>query len=376
MKPTYNPNLSYEDNYRQGPQFSGSLPDLFSLNANLPPTKFLGKRVNSTLGVPAGPLLNSAYIKLYAALGFDVLTYKTVRTRAFPCHPYPNVRPVKTSPGWYSSGGPEKPLLFTTEDDEDFANLSITNSFGMPSRPPETWRNDVEKASKELNPGQSLVVSVVGTSQPGEAMENLALDYALAAGWAKEAGADAIEANLSCPNVCSGEGSLFQDPAAVKIISKAMKETLGKTPFLLKLGRLNDGKLLSQVVKAAYSGGAAGLSAINTIPARVMGENNEQALPGEGRLVSGICGAGIKEAGLEMLQNLVNTRASLEISPEELTLIGVGGVMTARGVVEYFELGADGVQSGTGAMWNPYLAKEFKELTQTGAFLTPARAYN
>jgi len=367
LKPTYNTTLSYDENYRAGPEFEGALPDLVALNKGLPEVKFLGRTLNSTLGVPAGPLLNSAYIQLYADLGFDLLTYKTVRTKAYPCHPFPNVRPVETWPGWYLMGSGDKPTLITrSEEQTALAELSITNSFGMPSQPPEIWRDDVSRAKVGLHPGQMLVVSVVGTAQPGGSLEELAADYALAAAWAKEAGAEAIEANLSCPNVCSGEGSLFQSPEAVRLISIALKNRLGSTPFLLKLGFLNQLALVDEIVRVAAESGASGLAAINTIPAKVRDVQQHQALPGEGRLVSGICGAGIKEAGLEMLSRLVGARNKLLLTPAEFTLIGVGGVMTGLEVFDYLKLGADGVQSGTGAMWNPWLARDFKELAKIG----------
>lgn len=365
MKPTYNIDLSYEENYKAGPEFSGEFPDLESLNEGLPPVEFLGYTLNSTLGIPAGPLLNSAFIQLYADLGFDVLTYKTVRTSAHPCHPFPNVRAVTTNPGWYLlPDNSDKPTLYTRPDDVPTSELSITNSFGMPSQTPEIWRADVAKAKAGLHRGQMLVVSVVGTAREGGSMEELAADYALAAGWAKEAGADAIEANLSCPNVCSGEGSLFQSPEAVRVISQALKERLGTTPFMLKLGFLSSDELTREVVKAAYEGGAAGLAAINTIPAKVLDEQEQQALPGPNRLVSGICGAGIKPAGLEMLARLKRVRDELGLTGKELALVGVGGVMTAEDVLDYVKLGADSVQSGTGAMWEPYLARDFKLLVK------------
>jgi len=365
VKPTYNPELTYDENYQRGPEFKGEVPDLAALNEGLPPIKFLGHSLNSGLGIPAGPLLNSAYVKLYADLGFDVLTYKTVRTQAQPCHPFPNVRAVQTRPDWYITNGDNKPTLYTRSDDKgELSELSITNSFGMPSQLPEVWREDVALAKAGLWAGQMLVVSVVGTARADGGLEELAADYALAAIWAKEAGADAIEANLSCPNVCTGEGSLYQSPEAVQLISQALKARLGQTPFLLKLGFLSDEELTREVVRAAYRGGAAGLAAINTIPARVLDRQERQALPGEGRLISGICGSGIRQAGLEMLARLRRARSTLGLTCQELELIGVGGVMTAEDGLEYFRQGADGVQSGTGAMWQPYLARDFKEIVK------------
>lgn len=365
MKSTYNINLSYDENYQAGPDFTGTLPDLNQINAGLPPAHFLGYKVNSTIGVPAGPLLNSAYIKLYADLGFDVLTYKTVRTQAQACHPFPNVRAVATSPGWYATSG-AKPALYTLPElDESGAldDLSITNSFGMPSRAPEIWREDVARAKEALHPGQVLVVSVVGTAKAGGTLDELAADFALAAGWAAEAGAAVVEANLSCPNVQSSEGSLYQSPLAVGKVAGAISQMLsGSIPFLLKMGYLEDQNLVEQVVAAAHDAGAAGLAAINTIPARVYDADGQQALPGEGRLVSGICGAGIKPAGLKMTEKLLATRARLGLTPAEFAIIGVGGVTTGTDVLEYLRLGADGVQSGTGAMWHPYLACEAKQM--------------
>ncbi|MDB5082329.1 MAG: hypothetical protein JWP00_4253 [Chloroflexi bacterium] len=365
MKSTYNINLSYDDNYAAGPDFEGQLPDLSALNSGLAPAHFVGYPVNSTLGVPAGPLLNSAYIKLYARLGFDVLTYKTVRTGYFPSHPFPNVRPVETAPGWYHHPG-DKPSLYTLpalDESQPQLNLSITNSFGMPSRDPAVWREDVAEAKAGLNTGQILVVSVVGTVRHGANLEDLAHDFAQASAWAAEAGADIVEANLSCPNVSSGEGSLYQSPAAVSAVARAMWAALGaKTPFLLKVGFLEDQALVQQIVEAAARNGASGLAAINTIPAKVYQAEGQAALPGEGRLVSGICGAGIKEAGLSMTARLLAARNQVGLAKESFSIVGVGGVMTGTDALDYLKLGADGVQSGTGAMWNPYLAVELKQL--------------
>src|SRR5262245_21595180 len=56
--------------------------------------QFCGLRVGSPLGVPAGPLLNGRWLLYYASLGFDVLTYKTVRSGPRECYPLPNLQPV------------------------------------------------------------------------------------------------------------------------------------------------------------------------------------------------------------------------------------------------------------------------------------------
>lgn len=362
---TYNINESYDINYERGPEFHGVLPNLNEINAGLEPVEFLGQKLNSTLGVPAGPLLNATYIKLYADLGFDILTYKTVRTQKQGCHPYPNVKAVEATPENLLNKA-TKPTLTTRPDDNGpLSQLSITNSFGMPSREPTVWREDVRLAKNFLHPGQMLVVSVVGTIQAGQTLTDLASDFAQAAEWAATAGADAVEANLSCPNVQSGEGSLYQSSEAVGLIAEQMKVRLDSVPFLLKIGSLSEYKQVLAVVKAAHDGGAAGLAAINTIPANVIDEQGQQALPGQGRLVSGICGAAIKPAGLEMVRKLVRARQELGLTLSEFTIVGVGGIMSGVDALEYYENGAEAAQSGTGAMWNPLLAVEFKQLVKS-----------
>lgn len=78
--PTYDIGRSYEANYLEGP-FLKEMPPARQIREKV---KFLGFDVNSPLGIPAGPLLNSRWIIAYAELGFDLLVYKTVRTTEPP----------------------------------------------------------------------------------------------------------------------------------------------------------------------------------------------------------------------------------------------------------------------------------------------------
>jgi len=100
-----------------------------------------------------------------------------------------------------------------------------------------------------------------------------------------------------------------------------------------------------------------GIAAVNTIPAKIYNDKGEQALPGQNRLVSGTCGAGIKWAGLNMVKRLKALRDELGM---KFAIVGVGGVMSTADYYEYKNAGADAVMSATGAMWNPLLAQEIK----------------
>src|SRR4051794_3614214 len=88
--PTYDITQSYEWNYANAP--------LTAPGIEVPQCpgdwEFCGIPVDSPLGVPAGPLLNSAWVLYYARLGFSVLTYKTVRSAFRACYDPPNLLPV------------------------------------------------------------------------------------------------------------------------------------------------------------------------------------------------------------------------------------------------------------------------------------------
>src|SRR5688572_31643038 len=93
---------------------------------------YCGLPVDSPLGIAAGPLLNGKWILYYAALGFDVLTYKTVRSVERACYDLPNLQPVRIDGGQLR--GNEKSLKAA-----DRMAGSWAVSFGMPSQAPAVW---------------------------------------------------------------------------------------------------------------------------------------------------------------------------------------------------------------------------------------------
>jgi len=200
-----------------------------------------------------------------------------------------------------------------------------------------------------------MIVSINGT--PGTGVD-IIKDYVRAAEMAKEAGAKIVEANYSCPNVSSGEGSIYADPEFSAKISREIKRSLGSSiPFMIKLGYLQDNNRFAEVVKnnAPF---VDGISGINTIKMNVYNEKGEQALPGEGRLGSGLCGNIIRDVAQEFVKNLAKIKQENKF---DFIICGVGGIMTADDFAERLESGADIAMSATAAMWNPLLAHEFHE---------------
>ncbi|HVG26557.1 MAG TPA: hypothetical protein VM865_03040, partial [Acidobacteriaceae bacterium] len=101
-----------------------------------------------------------------------------------------------------------------------------------------------------------------------------------------------------------------------------------------------------------------GIACINTLPAQIVDASGAQALPGEGRLSSGVCGRAIRWAGLEMVGRLKKLREEMGL---RFAIVGVGGLSDVADFRAYRQTGADAAMTATAAMWNPRLAQQMKE---------------
>ncbi len=350
--PLYDIAKSYRDNAEQGPFFTGTIPE-----RTLPPPKdwvdFLGHNVASRIGVPAGPLLNSRWTTLAGKLGFDIVTYKTIRTSEHAGHPAPNMIYVDLhgETDIQKISGPVNQTLITPST---MSALAVTNSFGMPSYSPEFLHTDIADAQKNLGAGQVLIVSVVGTPRPGE---NFTTDFVQAALLAKSAGAKIIEANFSCPNVCSGEGSIYTNPETVFDISHKIVAALKDIPLIIKVGAYADTDLMKKVFVAAARAGVRAIAGINTVGKKVVTALGNPAL-GPGRETSGICGAPIRDTALNFVKN---ARTIIDTERLGITLIGGGGIVLPEHFDAFFSAGADFAVTATGMMWDPYLALRYHQ---------------
>lgn len=350
--PFYDPEKSYEENFKKGP--FGAFADGKMIKQGEPLLKydFLGFKINSPFGIPAGPLINGKFVKGALDKGFDLPIYKTVRSGKYPCHPWPNVLAVKV----VGDLTLEKAEGKLAADQNYKQPISITNSFGVPSFEPEFWQKDLSDAVKYARPGQIVIGSFQGTKKTGQSVEEYINDYRITAQLLKDSGVKVIEVNLSCPNEGTNNLLCFDTERSVKV-AQAIKEVIGDIPLIIKIAYFRDAGALKNLVKRIGQF-VQGISAINTISVEIVDENGEQALPGEGRLRSGVCGHAIKWAGLDMVKRLKRLREEFRYS---YAIIGVGGVATPEDFFEYRGAGADIVMSATGAMWNPYLAKEIKK---------------
>jgi dihydroorotate dehydrogenase (NAD+) catalytic subunit len=338
--PRYDPHQTYRWNYEHAPD---------PVDVDVPEMpgdwSFCGRRVPSPLGIPAGPLLNGKWLLYYASLGFDILTYKTVRSSARECYPLPNLQPVHCG----QLAGGETSLPAQAEMTGSWAV-----SFGMPSAKPDVWRKDIEQTRAKLSPEKILSVSVVATEREGWGMEELAADYALCAKWAVESGADSVETNFSCPNVCTSDGQLYQSSHRAGEVAASVREAIGEdVPYLVKIGHVND-EIPAALLLEAIAPYVSGIAMTNSVAATVE-QDGELMFDGQKR---GICGDATRAASLrqtELFSRLIANRGL------NLALVGVGGASTAEHVRAYLNAGAEQVHIASAAMTDPGTALAIKQ---------------
>ncbi|UIN30577.1 tRNA-dihydrouridine synthase [Microbacterium binotii] len=352
MLPFYDPTLTYEQNYARGPfgAFAEPVADA------APPAwgnSFLGRAVGIPFGIPAGPLLNARFVAAAFAHGYDLAVYKTVRTRVHPSNPFPNVLAVHV----------DGDLTLDTDAvcaDGDFTPpLSISNSFGVPSRDPDIWQPDMAAAVAAAGNGQLLIGSFQGTRGSGGELA-LVADHLRAARLVVETGAPVLELNLSCPNEGAASLLCFDTPRVRRILA-VVKDEIGDVPLLVKLAYFDTDAALERFVDATAEF-VAGYAAVNTIPARLVTASGAPAL-GAGRESAGVCGDAIRWAGLDMTRRLARIRA---LRDADFAIVGTGGVTSPADYLAYRQAGADAVMSATGAMWHPHLAREVARVAAAG----------
>lgn len=285
---------------------------------------FLGYKVNSPIGIAAGPLLNSDWIKFATEIeGFDVLTYKTIRTQNYDGHPLPNI-------------------VYLNDDlnISETPTTTITNSFGMPSMTQEYLSNDIIKAIQFCNQsGKVLVVSITGSSLQ---------DFINNAKFVKSLNVPIVEANLSCPNILGNNKSndIYLNTHVIFNYVYEIKRVLGDTPLIIKVGYYTNPFIQEYALQQIYKGGAQAVCGINSMKCEITG------FP---RAISGVCGKHIKEYAIEFIRS---SRKIIDNNKLNLQLLGVGGIITKDDVDDFFRAGADWVQCATGFMNDPnFLSK-------------------
>ncbi|MCD6510277.1 MAG: dihydroorotate dehydrogenase [Thermoprotei archaeon] len=225
--------------------------------------------------------------------------------------------------------GFENPVIYELE-------YGLLNAIGLANPGMDFFKKELKRAKQLLR--IPLIASVAG-SRPEE--------YADLAARAEEAGADAVELNLSCPHVKGMGLDVGHDPKLVREIVEAVKGSVN-CPVLAKLSP--NVTNIVEVGKAAIDGGADVLVAINTVRAMVIDVDSKK--PVLSNKYGGLSGPAIHPIAVRCVYELY------EAVGDTVPIIGVGGVMDWRDAVELMLAGARAVGIGT-ALYT-YGLKAFK----------------
>lgn len=156
---------------------------------------------------------------------------------------------------------------------------------------------------------------------------------------------DMLELNISCPNVEEGGLSFGTAPHVVERVVKAVRNYV-KQPLIVKLSpEVTD---ITEIARAAVSGGADALSLINTL--RGMKIDIHKRKPILANKIGGYSGPGIMPVALRMAYEVCHS--------VDVPVIGMGGISTFEDALQFIMAGAEAVAVGTANFHNPYATVE------------------
>jgi dihydroorotate dehydrogenase (NAD+) catalytic subunit len=184
--------------------------------------------------------------------------------------------------------------------------------------------------SEELTYAKSLlkvplIVSVFGYT---------AEEYALVSQKAVEAGADAVELNVSCPHVKYTGSEIGQNTKLLTDVICKVKANVQK-PVIVKLSpNVTD---ITEIARVAEKAGADALTVINTV--RAVAIDIETQMPILSNTRGGLSGPAIKPIALRCVYDVFEA--------VKVPVFGCGGITNWRDAVEFFLAGASAIQVGT-----------------------------
>jgi len=305
------------------------------------------RRIESPIGIAAGPLPNSRWIEAYARLGYGLLTYSTVSTSA---------RAAFVQPNLVHCGLGDPTVVTPTPRPLDPTTVTWAVSLGSPCADPAEWRGDVMRAKSKLRPGQVLVVSVKGTIAPGGDREQLAEDYALCARWAADAGADVVEMYLSGPNGSAEQPQpIFEDLPLAAYVADRARRAIGLRPLIVKLGAMRSPRALHDLA-SRLAPRVDGFVLVGGLRRRVFKPDGAPAFPGEGRGEGDIVGADVYASCQVQVEELLAWRKA---GAWNRAVLAVGGLSTTERLRHALAAGADAAMVATAAVVDPLIAARF-----------------
>ena len=157
----------------------------------------------------------------------------------------------------------------------------------------------------------------------------------------KEEQVGIIEVNVSCPNVHNGCMSFGTDPLGAAAVTKAVKEVTTKPVYIKLSPNVTD---ITAIARACADAGADGISLINTLLGMRIDLRTKK--PVIANKMGGFSGSAILPVAVRMVYQVYEA--------VKLPIIGMGGVTTARDVIEMMLAGATAVQVGAANLVDPW----------------------
>ena len=203
------------------------------------------------------------------------------------------------------------------------ASCGLINAMGLPNPGIDEFVKEIRRAKTVLN--VPLIVSIYGFSE-GE--------YATVAKKAVDAGADAVELNVSCPHVKETGSEIGQNPEVLSKVVRKVKVSVDKPVFVKLSPNVTS---IADIAESAAKAGADALTAINTVKA--MAIDAETVMPILSNKVGGLSGPAVKPIAIRCVYDIYEQ--------VKVPIIGCGGITNWRDAVEFLLAGASAVQIGT-----------------------------
>ncbi|MGD0587647.1 MAG: dihydroorotate dehydrogenase [Thermoplasmata archaeon] len=205
---------------------------------------------------------------------------------------------------------------------ETYDTWGLLNAMGLPNP-------GIDQYPREIDVARKAGATVIGSVFAGDAEEFARLAVRMAA-----TGVVALELNLSCPHAEGFGTEVGGTPADVEKIVRAVANVVS-IPVIAKITpNTNDAAGLAM---AAERGGAAAVSAINTLRAIAIDVHLRRPVLAHG--LGGLSGSAIKPVGLACVWQI--------FEKVSIPVIGVGGITSAKDALEYVMAGARALEVGT-----------------------------
>ncbi len=154
---------------------------------------------------------------------------------------------------------------------------------------------------------------------------------------------NAIELNISCPNVKEGGMAFGVTCPGAEMVTREVRKVYHKTLIVKLSPNVTD---ISEIARAVERQGADAVSLVNTFLG--MAIDAEKRIPKLSTITGGLSGPAIKPIALRMVWQVSNA--------VKIPVVGIGGIMNANDAIEFMLAGASVIQVGTAVFKDPLVA--------------------